>query len=237
MSDLFNQPSNFDVDMYRAKRELLFADNAADIYFNTKYDMTREQFESLSPVDQLKVMGVKSAPKRSVVTEAEDKAKKASKFKEENIVNAWAKWFKLTYHNIPYTIDKVAQTRSKLGGMIHKAASYQRGNPDIFIQSSKAGFSGLYIEQKTSDDIFYSGTKILKPGSDNRMVWQSLYHADLREQGYWVMFSISLEASQKIASRYMEGNPYKMVVFDYYCKPEDYPMFDSNKNFKPVDKP
>src|SRR6202000_2383652 len=126
--------------------------------------------------------------------DAEDKAKRASKFKEDNIVNAWAKWFKATYPNIPYTIDKVAQRRSKLGGVIHKAHAYQSGNPDIFVQSAKAGFHGLYIEQKTSDDIFYKGTKILKPGSDCHLIWQSLYHADLRKQGYWVMFSISLEA-------------------------------------------
>lgn len=194
----------------------------------------QKKYDNASPTDQLKMLGIKSAPKHKIVTEAEDKASKQSKFKEDNIVNAWAKWFKATYSNVPYTIDKVAQRRSGYGGAIHKSAAYQSGNPDIFVQSAKGGFHGLYIEQKTSDDIFYKGTRILKPGNENHLIWQSLYHADLRKQGYWVMFSISLESSKKITDRYMSGNPYQQQCFEYYCKPEDYGMFGGNTHFKPV---
>jgi hypothetical protein len=172
-----------------------------------------------------------------IITEAEDKARRASRFEEENIVNAWAKWFKATYPGVPFTVDKVAQRRSKLGGVIHKASAYQSGNPDIFIQCAKGGFHGAYIEQKKDDSIFYKGTRVLRPGSDNHNILQSLYHADLREQGYWCMFSISLEATKKITERYMSGNPYPQQVFGYYCKPEDYPIFADRKHFKPVGKP
>jgi hypothetical protein len=177
------------------------------------------------------------APQPKIITAEEDRQRRASRFEEDNIVNAWAKWFKQKYPNLPFTVDKVAQHRSKFGGMVHKSAAYMRGNPDIFIQSPIAGFSGCYIEQKKSDDIFYAGTKILRPGADNQHVWQSLYHADLREQGYWCMFSISLEATKKITQRYMAGNPYPQQVFEYYCKPEDYHIFADRKHFKPVGKP
>lgn len=194
----------------------------------------KAKFEAMPLDKQLKALGIKSAPARQVLTPEQDKAKRAKRFTEDNIVNAWAKWFKLQYAGIPYTIDKVAQQRSKMRGMLDKAASYQRGNPDIFIQCPKAGFHGLYIEQKASEDIFYQNTKILKPGSDNRHIWQSMYHAELREQGYWVMFSISLDASMKITDRYMKGNPYTMQVFDYRCAPKDYCIFEGMKHFKPV---
>lgn len=180
------------------------------------------------------MLGVKSAKTIKIVHENEDALKRKSRHAEDNIVSAWGKWFKQTYPNIPYTIDKVAQQRSKLGGVIHKASQYQKGNPDIFIQSPKGGFAGCYIEQKKSEDIFYKGTRILKPGSDNQHIWQSLYHADLREQGYWVMFSISLESTKNITERYMAGNPYPMQVFEYYCKAEDYAIFEGNKHFKPT---
>jgi len=233
MPDLFTKPP-FNIDLYVAQRELLINDTSTENFFKTNYDMTPAEFQQLSPADQLKIMGVKGSYKAPVLTDAQDKAKRANRFKEDNIVNAWAKWFKLQYPQIPYTIDKVAQKRSRLGGVIHKAHAFQSGNPDILVQSARSGFIGLYIEQKTSDDIFYKDTKILKPGSENHNIWQSLYHAALREQGYWVMFSISLDASIKITQRYMESNPYKQTAFDYYCKPEDYPIFAGNKFFKPV---
>lgn len=190
--------------------------------------------ETKAAIAELRVMGVRDAPKVKVVTEAQDKANRASRHEEDNIVSAWGKWFKVEYPNVPYTIDKVAQSRSQLGGVIHKASQYQKGNPDIFIQSPKAGFAGCFIEQKRNDDIFYKDTRILKPGSDNQLIWQSIYHTDLRDQGYWVMFSISLESTKKITERYMAGNPYPMQVFEYYCKPEDYGIFEGNKNFKPI---
>lgn len=190
--------------------------------------LTREQ------IIEYGLLGVRSSKTAKIITEADDKAKRNARFEEENIVNSWAKWFKGQYPSIPYTIDKVAQRRSKLGGTIHKAAAYASGNPDIFVQCAKGGFNGLYIEQKKSMDIFYKDTRILKPGSDNHNIWQSLYHADLREQGYWVMFSVSLESSKKITERYMSGNPYPMQVFEYYCKLEDYPIFEGRKNFNPL---
>lgn len=184
---------------------------------------------------EMQLNGVRSAPKRGEITTTQEiKDKQASRFKEDNDVAAWGKWFKEQYPGIPYTIDKVAQHRSSFGGAIHKSSAYQSGNPDICIQTPRAGFSGAYIEQKRDDSIFYKGTKILKPGSENHNIWQSLYQADLREQGYWIMFSISLEATKKITERYMAGNPYKQVVFEYYCKPEDYPIFEGHKHFKPI---
>lgn len=194
----------------------------------------KEKFDNASEADKLRMLGIKSGKEAKIYTEAEDKANRANRFAEDNIVNAWAKWFKKEYAGIPYTIDKVAQRRSHLGGVIHKAHAYQSGNPDIFVQTSKAGFHGLYIEQKKNDEIFYKGTKILKPGSECHLIWQSLYHADLRKQGYWVMFSISLEASIKITQRYMAGTPYQQQAFEYYCKPEDYAMFGGITHFKPV---
>lgn len=205
-------------------------------YFEQFYNMTRDQFQNLSPAEQLKAIGVKSAPKQHILTEAEDSTRRVSRFKEENIVNAWAKWFKLQYANIPFMVDKIAQKRSRLGGAILSASNYRKGNPDIHIQCQRGSFAGCYIEQKTSEDIFYAGTRILKPGTDNRHIWQSLYHADLREQGYWVMFSVSLEATMKITQRYMDGKPYPQQVFQYYCKPEDYAVFGFHKGFCPVDK-
>lgn len=197
----------------------------------------KEKFDALDPAGQLQMFGINSAPEKQILTPDQIKAKTQSRFEEDDIVNAWAKWFKVEYPGIPYTIDKVANSRSKFAGAIMSAAAFQRGNPDINVQCQRGGFAALYIEQKVSDDIFYQGTRILKPGSDNRMIWQSLYHAELRLQGYWVMFSISLEASKKITSRYMAGNPYPQQVFEYYCKPEDCAMFEDNKHFKPVEKP
>ncbi len=182
------------------------------------------------------MLGVKSAPKMKVYTEAEDQAKRASRHAEDNIVSKWGKNFKVDHPGVPFTIDKVAQQRSNLGGVIHKASQYQKGNPDICIQAARAGYHACFIEQKKSEDIFYKGTRILKPGSNNQHIWQSLYHADLRAQGYWVMFSISLEATKKMADRYMAGNPYPMQAFDYYCKPEDYAMFEFHPHFKPIEK-
>lgn len=218
------------IEQYIIQRETVINDDMAKNYLKEKYDNATE-------ADKLRMLGIKSAPVAKVVTEQQDKANTASRFAEDNIVNAWAKWFKQAYADIPFTIDKVAQSRGKLSGAIMAAASYRRGNPDIFIQSPKAGYAGCFIEQKTSEDIFYQGTRILKPGSDNRMIWQSLYHADLREQGYWVMFSISLEATKKISERYMAGNPYPQQIFTYHCKPEDTLMFEGFKHFRPVERP
>lgn len=218
------------LDNYLIAREEFINDDLSQPYINT----LKAKYNSASPADQMKMMGIKGKATPKVLTEAEDKAKRASFFEEDNIVNSWAKWFKKEFPQIPYTIDKVAQKRSGFRGAIDKAAAYQRGNPDIFIQTPRSSFAGCYIEQKKNDDIFYAGTRILKPGNDNQHIWQSLYHADLREQGYWVMFSISLESSKKISTRYMAGNPYSMQVFEYYCKPEDYLMFEGMKHFKPV---
>lgn len=212
---------------YRMDREIEILKTQTD-------PLERERTEAYILALEMQLHGVQSAPKVSIVTEAAEKQKRASRFKEDNDVAAWGRWFKKEYPGIPYTIDKVAQSRSKVGGNVHKASAYQSGNPDIFIQSPQAGFSGCYIEQKRDDGIFYSGTKILKPGNDNHNIFQSLYHADLREQGYWVMFSISLEATKKITQRYMAGNPYTQQVFEYYCKPEHYCIFEGRKHFKPV---
>lgn len=229
-------PTNMELAI--CNRELVIADTKSDIFFQTRYNMTRDEFASLPQHEQLKLMGYRTPNKyQGVFTEAEDKAKRASRHAEDNIVSTWGKWFKATYPNIPYTIDKVAQSRSKLGGVIHKGAQYRKGNPDIFIQSPQAGFAGCYIEQKKNEEIFYKGTRILKPGNDNQHIWQSLYHADLRKQGYWVMFSISLESTKKITERYMAGNPYPIQIFEYYCKPEDYGMFEFHPDFKPYTPP
>lgn len=179
---------------------------------------------------------MKSAKPMKIEHETEATLKRRDRHAEDNIVAKWGKDFKATHPNVPFTIDKVAQSRSMLGGVIHKSSQYRKGNPDIFIQSPQAGYSGCFIEQKKSEDIFYKGTRILKPGSDNQHIWQSLYHADLRAQGYWVMFSISYESTKKMTDRYMAGNPYAMQVFEYYCKPEDYPIFEFHPSFKPVKK-
>lgn len=203
-------------------------------FLQTETDPDRHnEIEAYILALEMQLHGFNSATTAKVVAVQENKLKTASRFQEDNDVAAWGKWFKEQYPGVPYTIDKVAQRRSRISGAIHKASAYQSGNPDIFIQSPKAGFSGAYIEQKRDASIFYKGTKILKPGNDNHNIWQSLYHADLRAQGYWVMFSISLEATKKITERYMSGNPYTMQVFEYYCKPEDYKIFEGNKNFKP----
>jgi hypothetical protein len=182
-------------------------------------------------------MGIYTGARQpEIITAEQDRQRRASRFEEDNIVAKLGKYVKKQYPGIPYTIDKVAQHRSNLGGTLHKASAYQPGNPDFHLQCSRGQFKGLYIEQKRSDDIFYKNTRILKPGADNRHIWQSLYHADLREQGYWAMFSISYEASQRMVNRYMSGNPYPQQIFDYYCKPEDYPIFEGRKHFKPVTK-
>ena len=236
---------------YIAQRELTIGDDKSEQWFNEHFPETpgyvspKERFAALPLHEQLQMQGFRSKANSRVYTEAEDKAKSASRFAEDTMIVKWAKWFKTEYPGIPYVVDKVAQQRSKLGGSIHKGQAYRQGNPDINIQCSRGTwhsddmgrlvpFHGAYIEQKKSDDIFYAGTKILKPGSDNHNIWQSLYHADLREQGYWVMFSISLEATQKMTKRYMDGNPYKQQVFEYYCKPEDYRIFEGFKHFNPV---
>lgn len=179
---------------------------------------------------------MKSAKPMVIEHETEAKLKRKDRHAEDNMVSKFGKDFKVDYPGIPFTIDKVAQQRSQLGGVIHKSSQYQKGNPDICIQAARAGYHACFIEQKKNDSIFYKGTRILKPGSDNQHIWQSLYHADLRAQGYWVMFSISLEATKKMADRYMAGNPYPMQIFDYYCKPEDYAMFEFHPHFKPIEK-
>lgn len=220
-------------EKYIIQREQIINDDLSQPYINK----LKAKYDQADPAMQLAMLGIKNRTNAKILTIEEDKASRESRFAEDNIVNALAKWFKGKYPGIPYTIDKVANKRNKLSGAIMSAASYQKGNPDIFIQCAKGPYHGLYIEQKKDDSIFYEGTRILKPG-DLRVIWQSLYHADLREQGYWVMFSISLEASKKITERYMSGNPYKMQVFDYYCKPEDRDMFEFHKHFKPLkDKP
>jgi len=244
--DLFTNRPPFNIHNNIVARELClmeegFVDRVASlehcrriINHETSYDMNRTQFDDLSLVDQLKALGIKSAPKQQILTPEQDKVKRVTKFGEDNIVGAWAKWFKLQHPGIPYVIDRKAQGKSKIRAMIEHAQDYKRGNPDIHIQTGRKSFIGAYIEQKKSEDIFYTGTRILKPGSNNQHIWQSLYHAELREHGYWVMFSISLDASIKITQRYMEGNPYTMQEYEYYCKPQDYPIFANNKHFKPV---
>jgi hypothetical protein len=193
----------------------------------------KKKFNEADTAGQLAILGVKSGKAGKILTEAEDKAKKASRFAEDNIVGAWAKWFKTTYPGVPYVIDRKAQSKSKLRSTIERAQDYQRGNPDIHIQKACGGFIGLYIEQKKDDSLFYKDTRILKP--EHRHIWQALYHADLREAGYWVMFSISLEATKKMTERYMAGNPYTMQIFDYKCKEVDAPIFATHKHFKPVE--
>jgi hypothetical protein len=200
-----------------------------------KHEYNPKSFLDKSPADQLKALGFKSATKQQVLTADQDKAKRNKRFAEDNIVNAWAKWFKLQFPNVPYTIDKVAQHRSKIRGALDKAASYQRGNPDIFIQSPRGGFSGAYIEQKKDEEeLFYKGTRFLKPGSDLRHIYQAMYHAALREQGYWVMFSVSLDASIKMTKRYMAGNPYPMQVFEYRYDGTKMRQLNGEKYFKPI---
>lgn len=243
---LFDKPP-FDIDQYKIEQNEDLAKQYPDqahrfkaqseriLSGQTSFNPYKAKFDNLSPADQLRAMGVKSSKAAVIMTEAEDKAKRANRFKEDNIVGQWAKWFKPSYPGVPYVIDRKAQSKSKIRATIERAQDFENGNPDIHVQKSCGGFIGLYIEQKRDDDIFYNGTRILKPGSNNRHIWQALYHAALREQGYWVMFSISLEASQKMTKRYMEGNPYPMQVFDYKCKAVDVPIFADNKFFKPVE--
>lgn len=243
--DLFTKPP-FDIDQYKIEQNKDLAEKYPDqahrfeaqteriLSGQTSFNPMKDKFDKATPADQLRMMGIKGGKAGKVYTVAEDKARKASRFAEDNIVGQWAKWFKENYPGIPYVIDRKAQGKSKLRATIERAQDFEKGNPDIHIQTQRGGFIGAYIEQKTSEDIFYSGTRILKPGSDNRMIWQALYHANLREQGYWVMFSVSLEATQKMTKRYMDGNPYPQQVFEYYCKPEDYPIFAHNKFFTPL---
>lgn len=181
--------------------------------------------------------GVKSAKPAIIEHEMEAKLKRMDRHAEDNIVNAWAKYFKKTHPGIPYTIDKIAQKRSGLSGAILSAANYMKGNPDIFIQCQRGGFAGCFIEQKRSEDeLFYAGTRIIKPGANLRHIWQSLYHAELREQGYYVVWSISLEASIKISNAYMSGKPFNFPVYPYYCAPKDRAQFEFHKHFNPVEK-
>lgn len=197
----------------------------------------KARYDAATPAEQLRIMGVKSKPNAKILTEAEDKAKRESRFAEDTCVNKIAKDFKKDYPGIPFNIDKVAQRRSKIGGNIHKSAAFQSGHPDIHIPVAKGGFNALYIEQKLSLSIFYQDSRILKPGPDHHAIWQSLYHAALREQGNYVMFSVSEDATWKIIRRYMSGNPYPQQVFEYYCKPEDCAMFAGFKHFNPVNAP
>lgn len=245
---LFDKPS-FDPDQYIIERnydlmkthpeskENLQAQidriEAARAKGESLFNPYKEKFNNLSPADQLRAMGVKSGKAGIILTEAEDKAKRDSRFSEDKIVGQWAKWFKQTYPGVPYVIDRKAQSKSKLRATIERAQDFENGNPDIHIQKASGGFIGAYIEQKKDGSLFYKNTRILKP--EHRHIWQALYHAALREQGYWVMFSISLEATQKMTKRYMEGNPYPMQVFEYKCKAVDVPIFADNKFFKPIE--
>lgn len=232
--DLPNAKSKYKAPIYVEKPIITAYRLAVDEALLNDTKVSMETKQQIIDRREFGLIGVKSGKAAKIITEQQNKANNASRFKEDNDVAAWGKWFKETYPGVPFTIDKVAQRRSKLSGAIHKASAYQSGNPDIFIQSPRAGFSGAYIEAKRDDSIFYKGTRILKPGNDNHNIWQSLYHATLREQGYWVMFSISLEATKKITERYMAGNPFTQQVFEYYCKPEDYVIFEHHKHFKPV---
>jgi hypothetical protein len=233
MSDLFTKPP-FNLSDYMTERNNIINTPEA-MEQNKRIADMKERFNNADPMGQLKMLGAKGTTTAKVLTEAQDKARKLSKFAEDNIVGAWAKWFKMQYPNIPYVIDRKAQGKSRLRATIERAQDYKRGNPDIHIQTGRAGFIGAYIEQKRDrDELFYKGTYILKPGNDNRHIWQALYHAELREQGYYVMFSISLETTIDIVNRYMQGNPYKQRAYEYYCKPEDYPIFTPNKHFNPV---
>jgi hypothetical protein len=251
MMDLFSSRDPFNVHNYTVRRNLILIEQYPEsatsilehtqhiINHETNYDMNRTQFDDLNALMQLKALGVKSAPKQVVLTPEQDKARIKSKFAEDDIVGAWASWFKMQYAGVPYVIDRKAQKKSFYRASIEKKQDFKRGNPDIHVQTGRAGFIGLYVEQKKSEEeLFYKGTRILKPSTENRHIHQALYHAVLRDQGYWVMFSPSLDATIKITQRYMDGNPYKMQEYDYYCKPEDYPIFADNKHFKPVkDRP
>lgn len=235
--DLPNAKSKYKAPIYVEKPIITAYRQEVDEALLNDPKVSMETKQQIIDRREFGLIGVKSGKAAKILTTDEDKANRNSRFEEDNIVNRVMKDFKKEYPGIPFVIDRVSQSRSKFGGAVHKSSAYQKGNPDINIQCAKAGFNGCYVEQKKSDDIFYTGTKILKPWSENRHIWQSLYHADLREQGYWVMFSISEEATRKIISRYMSGNPYTQQIFEYYCKPEDYCIFQHHKHFKPVKRP
>ncbi len=82
--------------------------------------------------------------------------------------------------------------RRAIQGRALRLQGVKAGYPDVGIDIAVAPYHGLRIEFKRSD-----GSNKPKPGDD-----QSLWHARLREQGYFVAVCFGLKAAQDITREY-----------------------------------
>jgi hypothetical protein len=174
--------------------------NSIDDYRNR-----RDNFDKMSPAEQLKTIGVHSASKNKfqILTESQDKSKKDSKTEEFNLRKKLCGWINDNYDGTLFVVDFAAD----LYLPIHIAK--QRSDQscidkwlDLSIIEPRGGFFGLIIEIKTiSHDVF------LKDGSlSTAEHTQAQYHTikKLCAHGYLALFGVGLDYCKSLITRYKD---------------------------------
>lgn len=158
------------------------------------------------------MIGMKSAPKRKVVTEAEDKANRDKRNAENDLQSKICKWLRATYPGILFISDFAAGLYLSpfLAGIRHNQACGAKWL-DLAIFVPSPDYHGLVIELKTGTDKVFlqDGITLLK---NDHVIEQ--YHTikKLRSLNYAACFGCGETEIKKIVIDYMKK---KYVNIEY----------------------
>lgn len=177
--------------------------------------MNQNQFENLSPADQLRALGTQGKPKKFGHVNPEEKPKR--NYKESKEQGSIAGYLKKYHPDIMFqTTTPEGKKELWQQNQIKKNNSHS-GYPDTNILAARAGYNGLMIENKAL------GTKIFQIRQPNRFASEHLAnqyntHLKLRKQGFAVYFAVGVTDAVKILEAYLSGQPMPMldvIGFDY----------------------
>jgi hypothetical protein len=194
---------------YIAKRELFTSD---DIYFPQFYEMTREQYQALSPADQLKAIGVKSGRTAKIYTEAEDKANKASKHAEITLQAQFCTWVKANYPNIKFLRHEREKKRGHFSQNQMQVLNSAGSMPDWETTETTDKYAGLLIEFKRPGEKW-----LMADGETIKTEYAHQYHCHV---GLWkqrrvVYFCNDIEIAKLIMIQYLAGRNMRQRIYKY----------------------
>jgi len=197
---------------YIAQRELLFPDTK---YFD-RYNMTRDQFEQLSPAEQLKVLGVKSAKK------TKDPAEKKRGYEEMSLQAQFCNWVKKNYPDVKFLHHERERKRGKFAQNQTKVINNAGSMPDWETTTTTDKYAGLYIEfKRPGEKWLMADNETVKP----EYAHQYKCHVQLWAQRKVVYFCNDLEIAKMILQQYLEGRNMRQRVYKF---PEKFAYLGEN---------
>lgn len=157
-----------------------------------------------------------------IIHETIDKLKKQDSRREEKLVTAFCKWFKLQYRHKPYLVISKEQKRSMAAQNVLLAQSFCKGDMDWLCMAVMPKIRGLGFEFKDAYETLFTVDGKLKPGPNGHFYQQDDYHAIMAKELVYVTFVWDLQQGIDLTNQAFTGTLPKRPVYERSKPSYDY---------------